>query len=157
MKFFSFFTAIGIIIFFVAIYLIHTQNLRKITIKQTSLNTETWLEVEKNEVIKICIDSKVLEWKTSLNTKKTNDYCLKFQTPMIIGTSVINVKFPDSDSLHKINLAVGMKYLDFKKEEVLLGFRCSRNKNRYNKKIRKNIWKYRKKCNDMGRRSRNQN
>ena len=123
MKFFSFFTAIGIIIFFVAIYLIHTQNLRKITIKQTSLNTETWLEVEKNEVIKICIDSKVLEWKTSLNTKKTNDYCLKFQTPMIIGTSVINVKFPDSDSLHKINLAVGMKYLDFKKEEVLLGFR----------------------------------
>ena len=28
------------------------------------------LEVEKNETIKICINSKVLEWKTSLNTKK---------------------------------------------------------------------------------------
>jgi formylglycine-generating enzyme required for sulfatase activity len=32
------------------------------------------------------------------------------------------VKFFDSDSAYKINLVVGMKYLNFKNEEVLLGF-----------------------------------
>ena len=100
-----------------------SDKVRYIALNRGSLKAETWLEVEKNETVKICIDAKVREWETSLNTKETNDYCLKFQTPMIIGTSVINVKFPDSDSLHKINLAVGMKYLDFKKEEVLLGCR----------------------------------
>ena len=46
---------------------------------------------------------------------------------MIIGTSVINVKFPDSDSLHKINLAVGMKNLDFKNEEVFLNVTYAKN------------------------------
>ncbi len=43
---------------------------KKIYLNSDKISAETWLEVEKNETIKICINSKVLEWKTSLNTKK---------------------------------------------------------------------------------------
>ena len=51
-----------------------------------------------------------------------NASCLKIQVPTLIGVYPIHVQFPDTDSAYKINLAVGMKYLDFKNEEVLLGY-----------------------------------
>ncbi len=98
-----------------------TESVRYIALKRSSLNAETWLEVEKNEVVKICIDSKVRTWETSLDTDVFNDSCLKVRVPKLIGVNTINVKFPDSNTSYKINLAVGMKYLDFKNEEVLLG------------------------------------
>ncbi len=93
-----------------------------IVLDRGSLKAETWLEVEKNETVKICIDSKVRTWETSLDTEILNDSCLKVQIPKLIGVNTINVQFYDTDSAYKINLAVGMKYLDFKNEEVLLGF-----------------------------------
>jgi hypothetical protein len=86
------------------------------------LGAEYWLEVEKNETIQICLDSRVRKWQTSLTSKIVNDSCFAFIVPTLIGVDTINVKFFDTDSSHKINLAVGMKYLDFKNEEVLLGF-----------------------------------
>ena len=95
---------------------------RTIDLNRGSLGAETWLEVEKNETVKICMDSKVRTWETSLDTEILNDSCLKIQVPTLIGVNTINVKFYDSDSSHKINLAIGMKYLDFKNEKVLLGF-----------------------------------
>ena len=88
----------------------------------SSLNAETWLEVEKNETVKICMDSKVRTWETSLASEILNASCLKIQVPTLIGVYPIHVQFPDSDSLYKINLAVGMKYLDFKNEEVHYGY-----------------------------------
>ena len=93
-----------------------------IALDRTSLKAETWLEVEKNETVKICIDSKVRTWETSLDTEILNDSCLKVQIPTLIGVNTINVKFPDSDNALKINFAVGMKYLDFKNEEVHYGY-----------------------------------
>jgi formylglycine-generating enzyme required for sulfatase activity len=57
-----------------------------------------------------------------LKTEVLGESCLKVRVPILIGVSAINVKFSDDDSTYKINLAVGMKYLDFKNEEVLLGF-----------------------------------
>jgi formylglycine-generating enzyme required for sulfatase activity len=93
-----------------------------IALDRTSLKAETWLDVEKNETVKICIDSKVRTWETSLDNEVLNDSCLKIQIPTLIGVNTINVQFYDTDSAYKINLAVGMKYLDFKNEEVLLGF-----------------------------------
>ena len=95
---------------------------RSIDLHRDSLSAETWLEVEKNENVKICFDSKVRAWETSLDTKILNDSCLKVQVPTLIGVSPIMVKFSDSDNAYKLNLAVGMKYLDFKNEEVLLGY-----------------------------------
>ena len=95
---------------------------RTIDISRDSLSKELWLEVEKNEVIKLCLDSKVRTWETKLHSKNLNDSCLAFQVPTLIGVGTIKVYFPDSDSSHNINLAVGMKYLNFKNEEVLLGF-----------------------------------
>lgn len=95
---------------------------RTIDIARDSLGAETWFEVEKNETVKIYFDSKVRAWETSLNTEILGDSCLKFQVPTLIGVSTINVKFPDSDSSYKIKLAVGMKYLDFNKNEILLGY-----------------------------------
>lgn len=92
-----------------------------------SLGEENWLEVEKNENVKICVDEPVVAWKTSLKSSILNDSCLFFQAPTLIGVETINVYFSEADSSKKINLAVGMKYLDFKNEEVLLGF------NRYEK------------------------
>ena len=95
---------------------------RTIYITRDSLGKELWLEVEKNETVKIYFDSKVRAWETSLNTEILGDSCLKFQVPTLIGVSTINVKFHDSDSSYKIKLAVGMKYLDFNKDEILLGY-----------------------------------
>ena len=95
---------------------------RTFDLNRNSLGSEMWLEVEKNESVKICLDSKVRAWKTSLDNGVLNDSCLKVQIPTLIGVNTINVKFPDSDSAYKINLAVGMKYLNLKNEEVLLGF-----------------------------------
>ena len=94
---------------------------RTIDLNRGSLGAETWLEVEKNETVKICLDSKVRSWETSLNAEILNDSCLKVQIPTLIGVSTINVKFVDTDSSHKINLAIGMKYLDFKDKRVFLG------------------------------------
>ena len=95
---------------------------RTIYITRDSLSNELWLEVEKNEVIKLCLDSKVRTWETKLHSKNLNDSCLAFQVPTLIGVDTIKVYFSDDSSSHNINLAVGMKYLNFKNEEVLLGF-----------------------------------
>ena len=99
-----------------------------IVLNHSSLNAETWLEVEKNETVKICIDSKVQVWNTTLDSIVLGESCLKVRVPTLIGVYPINVKFFDTDSSYKINLAVGMKYLDFKNEEVLLGFNRYRGK-----------------------------
>ena len=92
-----------------------------IALNRDPLKAETWLEVEKNDSLKVCIDTKVRTWETSLDTEVLNDSCLKVQVPTLIGVYPINVNFFDSDSAYKINLAVGMKYLDFKNEETLYG------------------------------------
>jgi formylglycine-generating enzyme required for sulfatase activity len=95
---------------------------RTLNVSRDTLDKENWLEVEKNEIVKICADQKVLAWETSLSSNIKNDSCLAIQAPTLIGVDTLKVYFPDSDSSHKINLAVGMKYLDFKNEEVLLGY-----------------------------------
>ena len=98
-----------------------SDKVKYISLNRNSLKSETWLEVEKNDSLKICIDSKVHMWETSLDFEVLYDSCLKIQVPMLIGVYPINVKFPDSDRAYKINLAVGMKYLNFKDEETLYG------------------------------------
>ena len=94
---------------------------KNVVLTRDSLGAEIWLEVEKNETVKICMDSKVRLWETSLASEILNASCLKIQVPTLIGVYPIHVQFPDTDSAYKINLAVGMKYLDFKKEEALYG------------------------------------
>ncbi len=118
---------------------------RTFYVSRDTLDKENWLEVEKNEIVKICVDEPVVAWETSNEIVKicvdepvvawetslkaiiSSDSCLAFQTPTLIGVETLNVYFSDVKISHKINLAVGMKYLDFKNEEVLLGF------NKYNK------------------------
>ena len=95
---------------------------RTLNISRDTLSKENWLEVEKNEIVKICVDEPVVAWETSLKTSVINDSCSAFQAPTLIGVESLNVYFSDVKISHKINLAVGMKYLDFKNEEVLLGF-----------------------------------
>ena len=95
---------------------------RIIDVSRDSLNNENWQEVEKNEIVKICLDDHVHKWETSLKSAIFNDSCLVFQAPTLIGVDTLNVYFSDADSSHKINLAVGMKYLNFKNEEVLIGY-----------------------------------
>ncbi len=94
---------------------------RTFDVNRDSLRKELWLEVEKNEIVRICVDVPVVAWETSLKSSILNDSCLAFQIPTLIGVETINVYFSEADSSKKINLAVGMKYLDFKNEEVLLG------------------------------------
>ena len=95
---------------------------RTFKVSRDTLDKENWLEVEKNEIVKICVDEPVVAWETSLKAIISSDSCLAFQTPTLIGVETLNVYFSDVKISHKINLAVGMKYLDFKNEEVLLGF-----------------------------------
>ena len=108
---------------------------RNVVLNRDSLGAEYWLEVEKNETVQICLDRRVREWKTSLTSKIVNDSCFAFIVPTLIGVDTINVKFFDTDSSHKINLAVGMKYLDFKNEEVLIGYNEFRGKDSVLKRI----------------------
>ena len=129
---------IFVIVFFVVIWSVHVVPYlliaKKFNLNRESLGAEIWLEVEKNETVKICVDAKVCTWETSLNTEILNDSCLKFQVPELNGINTINIKFPDSDSSYKINLAVGMKYLNFKDEETLYG-NDSYQMNPFSKKI----------------------
>lgn len=101
---------------------------RTFKVSRDSLRKELWLEVEKNEIVKVCIDKKVKDWKASLKSSIFNDSCLVLQLPTLIGVETLNVYFSDVKISHKINLAVGMKYLDFKNEEVKLGFNRKSNK-----------------------------
>lgn len=95
---------------------------KKVDLTTDSLNQEIWIEAEKTETIRICLNRRVQTWETSLKTVILNDSCVAFQAPTLVGTESINVYLPESDSSHRINLAIGMKYLNFNNEEVLLGF-----------------------------------
>ena len=101
---------------------------RTISVSRDTLSKENWFEVEKNEIVKICIDKKIKKWKTSLKAAISNDSCLTFQAPTLVGVDTIKVYFSQNSKPHNINLAVGMKYLDFKNEEVLLGFNQNKGK-----------------------------
>ncbi len=95
---------------------------KSIDLSRDTLSEEQWLEVEKNEIVKICLDKQIPVWETSLNAAIYNDSCLVFQAPTLIGVDSLKAFFRKDGGSHKINLAVGMKYLNFKKEEVLLGY-----------------------------------
>jgi hypothetical protein len=95
---------------------------KKVDLTTDSLKQEIWIEAEKTETIRICLNRRVQTWETSLKIVILNDSCVAFQAPTLVGTESINVYLPESDSSHRINLAIGMKYLNFNNEEVLLGF-----------------------------------
>ena len=110
---------------------------RTFNVSRDTLDKENWLEVEKNEIVKICVDEPVVAWETSLKAIISSDSCLAFQAPTLIGVETLRVhfykeympyyiNFYNNVYSYKINLAVGMKYLNFENEEVLLGF------NKYN-------------------------
>ncbi len=40
---------------------------KSFNISRNFLNKETWLEVEKNEIVKVCVDRPVVAWETSMN------------------------------------------------------------------------------------------
>ena len=95
---------------------------RTFDVKRKSLRKELWLEVEKNEIVKVCVDRPVVAWETSMNSNIFNDSCLAFKVPTLIGVEKIRVYFPNANIPKNIYLAIGMKYLNFKNKEVLLGF-----------------------------------
>ena len=95
---------------------------RTFDVKRKSLRKELWIEVEKNEIIKVCVDGPVVAWETSMNSNIFNDSCLAFKVPTLIGVEKIRVYFPNANIPKNIYLAIGMKYLNFKNKEVLLGF-----------------------------------
>ena len=80
-----------------------SDDVRNVNLSRDSLSSQTWLEVEKNEVVKICMDAKVRVWDNAPNTEVLNDSCLKYREPTLVGVHSINVKFLDSDSSNKIN------------------------------------------------------
>ena len=95
---------------------------KSINISSDSLDKNPWIEIEKNELAKLCIDKRVLAWETSINSIIKNDSCIIFQAPTLIGVETLSLYLSNADSTRKINLAVGMKYLNFKGEKVLLGY-----------------------------------
>ena len=93
---------------------------RTIDINRNSISNNEWIEVDKNETIKICINNKVTAWETYLNSNIINDSCLAFQVPTFVGVNSLKIFF--SDTSYTINLAIGMKYLNFKNETITLGY-----------------------------------
>ena len=98
-----------------------SQTERDVNISRDTLSSSSWIEVEKNEIVKLCLDNNVLAWETALNANILNNLCLAFQVPSITGVETIKVHFSQGNEPVNINLAVGMKYLNFNDEEVLLG------------------------------------
>lgn len=94
--------------------------LRIIDLKQDSLKEKIWIELEKYERAKICIDEKVIAWETSINSKISNDSCLSIQASGFVGTETIFL-YKDM-SKYQIFVATGMKHLKFDNEKVALGF-----------------------------------
>ena len=95
---------------------------RSFDVSSNSLRKELWLEVEKNEIVKVCIDKKVKEWETKLDSKKLNDSCLVFQAPSLVGSDALKVHFSKRPFSRNIYLAIGMKHLKFIRKKVLLGY-----------------------------------
>lgn len=94
-----------------------------VNINQDSLSNDFWLEVEKNETIKICLNKRVYIWETSLNANIFSDSCLAIQAPTLIEVDTLKIYFsPEKDQFQIIKVATGMKYLNFQKKEVLLGY-----------------------------------
>ena len=68
---------------------------RNVVLNRDSFGADYWLEVEKNETVQICLDSRVREWKTSLTSKVVNDSCFAFVVPTIIGVDTIKLGLYD--------------------------------------------------------------
>ena len=66
---------------------------RTFYVSRDTLDKENWLEVEKNEIVKICVDEPVVAWETSMKSSILNDSCLAFQIPMFVGVESVNVHF----------------------------------------------------------------
>ena len=66
---------------------------RIFNVSRDSLRKELWLEVEKNEIVKICVDAPVVAWETSLKASISSDSCLSFKAPMLIGVETLRVHF----------------------------------------------------------------
>ena len=66
---------------------------RTFEVNRDSLRKALWLEVEKNEFVRICVDTTVVAWETSLNATISSDSCLTFETPTLIGVETLRVHF----------------------------------------------------------------
>ena len=84
-----------------------TKSLKKIkrtlNVSRDTLDKENWLEVEKNEIVKICVDAPVVAWETSLKAIISSDSCLAFQAPTLIGVETLRVHFYKEDIPYYIN------------------------------------------------------
>ena len=66
---------------------------RTFNVSRNTLNKEKWLEVEKSEIVKICVDALVVAWETSLKAIISSDSCLTFETPTLVGVETLRVHF----------------------------------------------------------------
>ena len=76
---------------------------RTFNVSRNTLNKEKWLEVEKSEIVKICVDAPVVAWETSLKAIISSDSCLAFQAPTLIGVETLRVHFYKEDIPYYIN------------------------------------------------------
>ncbi|SMG17524.1 hypothetical protein [Fibrobacter sp. UWB13] len=76
---------------------------RTFNVSRDVLNKENWLEVAKNEIVKICVDAPVVAWETSLKAIISSDSCLTFQTPTLIGVDTLRVHFRKENTPYYIN------------------------------------------------------
>ena len=56
---------------------------RTFNVSRDSLRKELWLEVEKNEFVRICVDTTVVAWETSLKAIISSDSCLTFEKKLL--------------------------------------------------------------------------
>ena len=66
---------------------------RTFEVNRDSLRKELWLEVKKNEFVRICVDTTVVAWETSLKAIISSDSCLTFETPTLVGVETLRVHF----------------------------------------------------------------
>lgn len=87
------------------------------------VNTEKWIEVDKNEVISVCLpDTTAGAWVTSLTNQLESNKCIQVQIPHLAGSEKIEYFFKNSEYSYKVNLAIGMKYIDVSTQKHKLGY-----------------------------------
>ena len=103
----------------------YLQNQSEITIPFNSGNDSVWIEVEKNQLMKVCFDNETIKTVDSdMTIDSLQSSCIFTKIKSSVGVSQLVI----TDLYQKkllVNFAVGMKILDLQSSIVKLGYNGS--------------------------------
>lgn len=89
--------------------------------KESLKKNDFWIEIEKNQNFLLCFESSNY-YSSSLKGESVNDSCVLFEGIPLVGSSYVSVEDIDGKELYKVNIAIGMKFIDLTRSKHRLGF-----------------------------------